>query len=63
MTSPLCQVPAICPEKVVDLDLPCALALVLALAQAAGATKIIMSNNMIASKHSAQMRVFVLQGQ
>ncbi len=50
MTSPLCQAPAICPEKGVDLDLLCALALVLALAQAAGATKIIMLNNMIASQ-------------
>jgi hypothetical protein len=36
-------------KKGVDLDLLCALALVLALAQAAGATKTIMSNNMIAS--------------
>jgi hypothetical protein len=42
--------PAICPEKGVDLDLLCALALVLALAQAAGAMKIIMLNNMIASQ-------------
>ncbi len=50
MTSPLHWAPAICPEKGVDLDLLCALALVLALAQAAGATKIIMSNNMIASQ-------------
>jgi hypothetical protein len=52
MTSPLCQVPAICPEEGVNLvpDLLCALALVLALAQAAGATKSIMSNNMIASQ-------------
>ena len=48
MTSPLCQVPEICPGKGVDLNFRCALALVLALAQAAGATKIIMSNNMIA---------------
>jgi hypothetical protein len=50
MTSSLRWVPAICPEKGVNLDLLCALALVLALAQAAGATKIIMSNNMIASQ-------------
>ncbi len=42
--------PAIRPEKGVDLDLLCALALLLALAQAAGATKIIMLNNMIASQ-------------
>jgi hypothetical protein len=61
MTSPLCQVPAICPEEEVDLvpDLLCALALVLALSQAAGATKTIMLNNMIASPHAL---VFVLQG-
>jgi hypothetical protein len=50
MTSPLRQAPAIRPEKGVNLDLLCALALVLALAQAAGAMKIIMSNNMIASQ-------------
>jgi hypothetical protein len=50
MTSPLRQAPAVCLEKGVDLDLLRALALVLALAQAAGATKIIMSNNMIASQ-------------
>jgi hypothetical protein len=50
MTSPLCQAPAVCPEKGVNLDLLCALAPVLALAQAAGATKIIMLNNMIASQ-------------
>ncbi len=50
MTSPLCRAPAICSEKGVNLDLLRALALVLALAQAAGATKIIMSNNMIASQ-------------
>jgi hypothetical protein len=52
MTSPLCQAPAICPGEVVDLipDLLCALALILALAQAAGATKTIMLNNMIASQ-------------
>ena len=53
MTSPLCQVPAIRPEEGVDLvpDLLCTLALVLALAlaQAAGAMKTIMLNNMIAS--------------
>ncbi len=52
MTSPLCQVPVIRPEDGVDLvsDLLCALALVLALAQAAGATITIMLNNMIASR-------------
>jgi hypothetical protein len=50
MTSPLCWALAICPEKGVDLDLLHALALVLALARAAGATKIIMLNNMIASQ-------------
>ncbi len=52
MTSPLHQVPTICPEEGVDLvpDLLCALVLVLTLAQAAGAKKIIMSNNMIASR-------------
>jgi hypothetical protein len=50
MTSTLCQAPAICPEKGVNLDLLHALALVLVLARAAGATKIIMSNNMIASQ-------------
>jgi hypothetical protein len=51
MTSPLCRALAICPEEGVDLvpDLLCALILVLALAQAAGAMKTIMSNNMIAS--------------
>ncbi len=49
MTSPLHQAPAICPEKGVDLDLLRALALVLDLTQAAGATKIIMLNNMIAT--------------
>jgi hypothetical protein len=32
MTSPLCQALAVPPEKGVDLDLPCALDLVLALA-------------------------------
>jgi hypothetical protein len=49
--SPLRQAPAIHPEQGVDLvpDLLYALALILALAQAAGATKTIMSNNMIAS--------------
>jgi hypothetical protein len=48
MTSPLCL--AIHPKEGVDLvpDLLCTLVLALALAQAAGATKIIMSNNMIA---------------
>jgi hypothetical protein len=52
MTSPLCRAPAICPEEGVDLvpDLLCALALVLTLVQAAGATKTIMLNNMIASQ-------------
>ncbi len=50
MTSPLCQAPAACPEKGVDLDLLCALNLVLALAQAAEATKTILSNNMIRSQ-------------
>jgi hypothetical protein len=45
-------VPAICPEEGVDLvpDLLCAPVLVLALAQAAGATKTIMLNNMIANR-------------
>jgi hypothetical protein len=44
-------VPAICLEEGVDLvpDLLFAFALILALAQAAGAMKTIMSNNMIAS--------------
>jgi hypothetical protein len=48
----LCQAPAIHLEEGVDLvpDLHCALVLVLALAQAAGALKTIMSNNMIASQ-------------
>jgi hypothetical protein len=52
MTSPLHQAPAICLEVGVDLipDLLCALTLVLALAQAAGAMKTIMPNNMIASQ-------------
>jgi hypothetical protein len=52
MTSPLCQAPAICPEEGVNLvpDILHVLALVLALAQAAGATKTIMSNNMITSR-------------
>jgi hypothetical protein len=52
MTSPLRRVLAIHPEEGVNLvpDLLCALALVLALAQAAGATKTIMSNNMITSR-------------
>jgi hypothetical protein len=49
MTSPLRQALAVCPEKGVDLDLPCALNLVLALARAAEATKTIMLNNMIRS--------------
>jgi hypothetical protein len=65
MTSPLCRALAIRPEQGVDLvpDLLRALALILALTQAAGATKIIMSNNMIASKRSPQTWVFVFQGQ
>ena len=52
MRSPLCQAPAICPEEGVDFvpDLLHTLVLVLALAQAAGAMKTIMSNNMIASQ-------------
>ncbi len=52
MTCPLCQAPAICPEEGVNLvpDLLHALVLALALAQAAGATKTIMLNNMIASQ-------------
>jgi hypothetical protein len=52
MTSLLRQAPAIHPEEGVDLvpDLLHALVLVLVLAQAAGATKTIMSNNMIASQ-------------
>jgi hypothetical protein len=52
MTSSLCRAPAIRPKEGVDLvpDLFCTLAIVLALAQAAGATKTIMSNNMIASQ-------------
>jgi hypothetical protein len=50
MTSPLHRAPEIHPEKGADLDLLCALTLVLALAQAAGAMKIIMSNNMIANQ-------------
>jgi hypothetical protein len=56
MTSPLHQAQAIRSEKGVDLNLlctlalVCALALILALAQAAGATKIVMSNNMITSQ-------------
>ena len=53
MTSPLPQAPAICPEEGVNLiqDLLQVLVLILglALAQAAGAMKTIMSNNMIAS--------------
>jgi hypothetical protein len=52
MTSPLHQALAICPEEGVNLVpyLLCTLAIVLALAQAAGATKTIMSNIMIASR-------------
>jgi hypothetical protein len=50
MTSPLCQALAVCPEKGVNLDLLCALALVLALAQAVEAMKTIMSNNMTTSQ-------------
>jgi hypothetical protein len=52
MTSPLHRAPAICPEDGVDLvpDLLHTLVLALALAQAAGATKTIMSNNMIANQ-------------
>ncbi len=52
MTRPLFQAPAIHPEEGVNLvpDLLCALVLALALAQAAGATKTIMSNNMITSR-------------
>ncbi len=52
MTSPLCQAPANRPEEGVDLvpDLLRTLVLVLALAQAAGATKKKMLNNMIASQ-------------
>ncbi len=52
MTSPLCQAPEICPEEGVNLvqDLLCALVLGLALAQATGATTIIMSTKMIASQ-------------
>jgi hypothetical protein len=52
MTSPLRQALAICLEEGVDLvqDLLCALVLGLALAQAAGATTIIMSTKMIASQ-------------
>jgi hypothetical protein len=49
MTSPFCQAPAACPEKGVDLDLPCAIDLVLALAQAVEAMKTIMLNSMIRS--------------
>jgi hypothetical protein len=54
MTSPLWQALAVFPEKGVNLDLLHALALVLALAQAAEATKIIMSNNMITSQAQCQ---------
>jgi hypothetical protein len=51
MTSPLCLAPAIRQEKEVDLiqDLLCTLDHGLALAQAAGATTIIMSTKLIAS--------------
>jgi hypothetical protein len=65
MTSPLHQAPAICPEEGVDLvpDLLHALVLILPLTQAAGATKTIMSNNMIASRARPQTWVFVFQGQ
>ena len=50
MTSPLRRAPTVCPEKGVNLDLPHALDLVLALAQATEATKTIMLNNMIGSR-------------
>jgi hypothetical protein len=52
MTSPLCQVPEICPEKGVNLvpDLLHVCILGLALAQAAGATTTIMSTMTIASQ-------------
>ncbi len=50
MTSPLCQALAVRPKKGVNLDLLCALALVLAFAQAAEATKTIMLNNMTTSQ-------------
>jgi hypothetical protein len=52
MTSPLCQVTAICPEEGVNLvqDLLTTLILGLAFAQAAGAMAIIMSTKMIASQ-------------
>ncbi len=50
MISPLCRALAVCPEKGVNLNLLCALVLVLALAQATGVTKIIMPNNMITSQ-------------
>jgi hypothetical protein len=50
MTSPLHRALAVRPEKGVDLDLPRALDLVLALTQAAEATKTIMLNNMIRSQ-------------
>jgi hypothetical protein len=46
MTSPLCQALAICPEEGVDLVPDLFRTLVLALTQAAGATKTIMLNNM-----------------
>jgi hypothetical protein len=52
MTSPLCQVPAICPKEGVDFvpDHLCALSLALALTQAAGATTTIMLIKMITSQ-------------
>ncbi len=52
MTSPLCQAPAICPEKGVNLvpDYLRALGLALDLAQAAGATTTIMLTKMTASR-------------
>jgi hypothetical protein len=52
MTSPFHRALAICSEEGVNLvpDLLCTLVLILTLAQAAGATTTIMSNNMIASQ-------------
>jgi hypothetical protein len=52
MTSPLCQVPAIFPEEGIDLvpDHLCILGLALNLAQAAGATTIIMLTKTTASR-------------
>jgi hypothetical protein len=49
MTSPLCQAPAIHPEEEVNLVPDHLHALSLALAQAVGATTIIMLTKMIAS--------------